>query len=147
MSRLLGGRETHATSRSATRNRSTDLGPWPCRPLACLRAHADMDTNEEPTMTLLTSKIERPLTQPPPGTAWMPAPHCSYVVNMAAAPFNPARAIAAGPRLPKNVPGAHGLRSRAGRTGGRWALGYPGTYPGAHRLRGGAGEASGRAGA
>jgi hypothetical protein len=89
MSRLLGGRKTHATSRSATRNRSTDLSPWPCRQLACLCAHAYTDTNEEPTMTLLSSKIERPPTRTLSGTAWMPAKHCSYLHNTPPPPFNP----------------------------------------------------------
>ena len=92
MSRLLGGRKTHATSRSATRNRSTDLSPWPCRQLACLCAHAYTDTNEEPTMTLLSSKIERPPTRTLSGTAWMPAKHCSYLHNTPPPPFNPPQA-------------------------------------------------------
>jgi hypothetical protein len=62
-----------ATSRSATRNRSRprsdDLGPSPIRlarrQLACICGHAYMDTEEEPTMTQPSSKIERPLPRSP----------------------------------------------------------------------------------
>src|SRR3984957_8174052 len=118
MSRLLGGRKTHATSRSATRNRSTDLSPWPCRQLACLCAHAYTDTNEEPTMTLLSSKIERPPTRTLSGTAWMPAKHCSYLHNTPPPPFTPPPAspdrrwwLRQRPpswAAPANTPSAHG---------------------------------------
>jgi len=63
-----GRKETHTTSRSAALNRSTDLSPWPCRQLACLRAHAYTDTNEEPTTRHSSSKIGHPTTQSPSGT-------------------------------------------------------------------------------
>src|SRR5271169_1397947 len=67
MSRLLGERKPTLPAGQPPGTRSTDLGPWPCRQLACLRAHAYMDTNDEPTMTQLSSKIERPLTRTPSG--------------------------------------------------------------------------------
>ena len=45
------------------------VSPWPGHQLACVRAHANTDTDEELTMTQLSSKIEPPPTPPLPGPA------------------------------------------------------------------------------
>ena len=64
--------------------------PWAGHQLACLCAHANTDTNEEPTMTQLSSKIEPP-PGPVPRGAWMPVTHCSHLLNNPPPAFNPAR--------------------------------------------------------
>jgi hypothetical protein len=87
-----GRKETHTTSRSAALNRSTDLSPWPCRQLACLRAHAYTDTNEEPTTRHSSSKIGHPTTQSPSGTRMEARTAFARTqINAPPRPFNPGR--------------------------------------------------------
>ena len=84
VSRLLGGRKPVLP---AGRPPGT-VSPWPGHQLACVCAHANTDTDEEPTMTQLSSKIEPP-PDPVPRGAWMLVPHCSHYSNTEPAPFNP----------------------------------------------------------
>ena len=68
MSRLLGERKPTLPAGQPSGPDPETVSPWPGCQLACLRAHADTDTNEEPTMAQLSSKIERPLPGPPEGS-------------------------------------------------------------------------------
>src|SRR6266567_4633157 len=74
---LLGGKKPTlpAGQPSGTDPRTFSPRPssnWYGRQLACLCAHAYTDTKEEPTMPLLSSKIELPLTLSPRGERGCP---------------------------------------------------------------------------
>jgi len=114
-----GRKETHTTSRSAALNRSTDLSPWPCRQLACLRAHAYTDTNEEPTTRHSSSKIGHPTTQSPSGTR-MEARTALLVLRSTPRPrrlIPSCKGESVAHRARKNVFGGHRLRSGGGGLG------------------------------
>ena len=88
MSRLLGGRKPRYQPVSHQDPDPETVSPWPGRQLACLCVHAYTDTNEKPTMTLLSSKIE-PTPPKSPWDRWLLAFHCSYFHNASPPPFNP----------------------------------------------------------
>src|SRR4029077_14200028 len=111
-----GREEAHATSQPAIRNRSADFSPrpsstWYGRQLACLCAHAYTDTKEEPTMPLLSSKIELPLTLSPRGERGCP-PY-SYTST---------------PLPPRSFPRAAAGGGPGAQAGGRWGGHAPGPF-------------------